>query len=40
VNKADVARRLAKADFIAFAPNALFSLDGYPGNDDEGRAMQ
>jgi carboxymethylenebutenolidase len=36
----DVARRLAKAGFIAFAPDALFSLGGYPGNDDEGRAMQ
>ena len=29
-----------KPDFIAFAPDALFSLGGYPGNDDEGRAMQ
>ena len=36
----DVARRLAKAGFIAFAPDALHSLGGYPGNDDEGRAMQ
>jgi carboxymethylenebutenolidase len=36
----DVARRLAKAGFIAFAPDALFSLGGYPGNDDEGRAIQ
>lgn len=36
----DVARRLAKAGFIAFAPDALFSLGGYPGNDDKGRAMQ
>ncbi|MCL4110040.1 UNVERIFIED_CONTAM: hypothetical protein GTU68_038257 [Idotea baltica] len=36
----DVARRVAKAGFIAFAPDALFSLGGYPGNDDEGRAMQ
>ncbi len=36
----DVARRLAKAGFIAFAPDALFVLGGYPGNDDEGRAMQ
>lgn len=36
----DVARRLAKAGFIAFAPDALFSLGGYPGNDDEGRTMQ
>ncbi|MFV0576737.1 MAG: dienelactone hydrolase family protein [Vibrio sp.] len=36
----DVARRLAKAGYIAFAPDALFSLGGYPGNDDEGRTMQ
>lgn len=36
----DVARRLAKAGYIAFAPDALHPLGGYPGNDDEGRAMQ
>lgn len=36
----DVARRLAKMGFIAFAPDALHPLGGYPGNDDEGRAMQ
>ena len=36
----DVARRLAKAGFVAFAPDALFPLGGYPGNDDEGRSMQ
>ena len=36
----DVARRLAKVGFIAFAPDALFPLGGYPGNDDEGRAIQ
>ncbi len=36
----DVARRVAKAGFIAFAPDALYPLGGYPGNDDEGRAMQ
>ena len=36
----DVARRLAKAGFIAFAPDALYPLGGYPGNDDEGRSMQ
>ena len=36
----DVARRLAKDGFIAFAPDALHPLGGYPGNDDEGRAMQ
>ncbi len=36
----DVARRLAVAGFIAFAPDALTPLGGYPGNDDEGRALQ
>lgn len=36
----DVARRLAVSGFLAFAPDALSSLGGYPGNDDEGRAMQ
>ncbi|AJQ95312.1 dienelactone hydrolase family protein [Gynuella sunshinyii] len=36
----DVARRLAKKGFIALAPDALFPLGGYPGNDDEGRSMQ
>lgn len=36
----DVARRVAIAGFIAFAPDALTPLGGYPGNDDEGRAMQ
>jgi len=36
----DVARRLAIKGFIAFAPDALYPLGGYPGNDDEGRAMQ
>ncbi|WMC12286.1 dienelactone hydrolase family protein [Oceanimonas pelagia] len=36
----DVARRLAKAGFVAFAPDALASLGGYPGNDDDGRALQ
>jgi carboxymethylenebutenolidase len=36
----DVARRLAVAGFIAFAPDALAPLGGYPGNDDDGRALQ
>jgi len=36
----DVARRLAVAGYIAFAPDALTPLGGYPGNDDEGRALQ
>ncbi|MDB6171857.1 MAG: clcD [Chthoniobacteraceae bacterium] len=36
----DVARRVAVEGFLAFAPDALTPLGGYPGNDDEGRAMQ
>jgi carboxymethylenebutenolidase len=36
----DVARRAALAGFISLAPDALTPLGGYPGNDDEGRAMQ
>lgn len=36
----DVARRLALAGFVAFATDALYPLGGYPGNDNEGRAMQ
>lgn len=36
----DVARRLAKAGFVALAPDALYPVGGYPGNDDEGRALQ
>lgn len=36
----DVARRLGIAGFIAFAPDALTPLGGYPGNDDDGRALQ
>ena len=36
----DVARRAAVAGFISMAPDALTPLGGYPGNDDEGRAMQ
>jgi carboxymethylenebutenolidase len=36
----DVARRLAAANFLAFAPDALTPLGGYPGNDDKGREMQ
>ncbi len=36
----DVARRVAKQGFIAFAPDALYPVGGYPGNDDQGRAMQ
>jgi len=36
----DVSRRAALAGFISFGPDALFPLGGYPGNDDDGRAMQ
>jgi carboxymethylenebutenolidase len=36
----DVVRRLAVAGFIAFGPDALWPLGGYPGTDDDGRAMQ
>ena len=36
----DVARRLAKAGFIALAPDGLSSVGGYPGNDDRGRELQ
>lgn len=37
---ADVARRTALAGYLALAPDALFPLGGYPGNDDDGRALQ
>jgi len=36
----DVARRLAKAGFMALAPDGLSSVGGYPGNDAEGRELQ
>lgn len=36
----DVARRVAKAGYIALAPDGLSAVGGYPGNDDEGRALQ
>src|SRR5688572_31370261 len=36
----DVARRAAVAGFVALAPDGLSPLGGYPGNDDDGRAMQ
>jgi carboxymethylenebutenolidase len=35
----DVTRRLALANFMAFAPDGLTSLGGYPGNDDKGGQM-
>jgi carboxymethylenebutenolidase len=34
----DVARRLAIANFIAFAPDGLTSVGGYPGDEDKARA--
>ncbi|GAB3893345.1 dienelactone hydrolase family protein [Larkinella knui] len=37
---ADVARRAALAGFVSIAPDALTPLGGYPGNDDDGRALQ
>lgn len=36
----DVVRRCAKAGYVAFGPDALHPLGGYPGNDDDGRALQ
>jgi carboxymethylenebutenolidase len=36
----DVARRAAVAGFLALAPDGLAPIGGYPGNDDDGRAMQ
>jgi len=36
----DTARQAALAGFVTLAPDALSPLGGYPGNDDEGRAMQ
>jgi carboxymethylenebutenolidase len=35
----DIARRVALADFIAFAPDALFPLGGYPGDEDKAREL-
>jgi carboxymethylenebutenolidase len=35
----DVARRLAVANFIAFAPDGLTSVGGYPGDDEKGLAL-
>jgi carboxymethylenebutenolidase len=36
----DVGRRAALEGFISLAPDALTPLGGYPGNDDDGRALQ
>lgn len=35
----DVARRLAVENFIAFAPDGLTSVGGYPGNDEKGAEL-
>jgi carboxymethylenebutenolidase len=35
----DVARRFALENFIAFAPDALFPLGGYPGDEDKAREL-
>jgi len=36
----DVARRAAVEGFVALAPDGLFPVGGYPGNDDDGRTLQ
>jgi len=36
----DVVRRAAKAGYLALGPDGLSPLGGYPGNDEDGRAMQ
>src|SRR5713226_7915905 len=36
----DVARRAAVEGFLALAPDGLFPVGGYPGNDDDGRTLQ
>lgn len=36
----DVARRVAKAGFVALAPDGLTPVGGYPGNDEKGRELQ
>lgn len=35
----DITRRLALDNFIAFAPDALFPLGGYPGDEDKAREL-
>ena len=35
----DIARRLALEGFLAFAPDALFPLGGYPGDEDKAREL-
>ncbi|MCB1829149.1 MAG: dienelactone hydrolase family protein [Chromatiaceae bacterium] len=36
----DVARRFAAEGFLALAPDGLYPVGGYPGNDDDGRELQ
>jgi len=35
----DVARRVALENFVALAPDALFPLGGYPGDEDQARTL-
>jgi carboxymethylenebutenolidase len=35
----DIARRLGLDGFVAFAPDALFTLGGYPGDEDKAREL-
>ncbi len=36
----DVARRAALEGFVALAPDGLYPVGGYPGNDDDGKSIQ
>ena len=36
----DVARRLASVGFLALAPDGLYPVGGYPGNDEDGKKLQ
>jgi carboxymethylenebutenolidase len=36
----DVARRAALEGFVALAPDGLYPVGGYPGNDDDGKVLQ
>ena len=35
----DIARRVALENFVAFAPDALFPIGGYPGDEDKAREL-
>ena len=35
----DIARRIALEGYLAFAPDALFSVGGYPGDEDKAREL-